>query len=195
VSSLLDIIATQLASGATQQISQQLGTDPSATNQAIAMALPVLLQALAHNASTPKGATDLSNALQRDHNGSLLDDVSGYLASGDNQSVGTAILGHVLGGKRGQVEDGIGQATGLDAAQVGALLNVLAPIVLAQLGKTQRQDQLTPTDLSNVLTQQTTQVQADPGAKLGGLAGMLDLNHDGSIADEAMNIGGQLLNM
>ena len=59
----------------------------------------MLVGALARNAQDPSKAGALSNALSRDHDGSVLDDVAGYLGRGDDAD-GDGILGHVLGGKQ-----------------------------------------------------------------------------------------------
>ena len=67
------------------------------TSKAMAAALPLLLGALSRNASQGDGASSLHQALANDHDGSILDDIGGFLGSG-NTSSGNDILGHVLGG-------------------------------------------------------------------------------------------------
>ena len=89
---LLDLLGSQLNSGAVQQISGRLGADRNATSTA---ALPLLLGALAKNASSPDGARQLHDALARDHDGSRLGRVPDPDADGPE---GNAILKH--GGTR-----------------------------------------------------------------------------------------------
>lgn len=190
MSSLLDLLSSELSQSTVQQvISSQLGTDPATTQKAIGAALPMLMGALGRNATTNDGAQALSSALRRDHDGSILNDLAGSLG---NQSVlndGQAILGHVLGGKRGTIEGALGSATGMDTNQVGQLLAMLAPVVLGQLGKTQQQGGLDANALAGLLGGERQAAES----QLGGFASLLDMDGDGSIVDDVMNIGTQVL--
>ena len=53
--------------------------------------------------------------------------------------MGGAILGHVFGGKQGNVASTLGKSTGLQSGQILQLLAMLAPIVMAVLGKQNKQ--------------------------------------------------------
>ena len=139
---ILSSLMGQLGPSAVQQISQQLGAPPGATQSAIQAALPTLLSALANNAQTPQGAQALGSALERDHDGSVLNDLGGFLAGGAAGSAGAAILGHVLGQRQAPVARSLGGATGLDATQSTQLLAMLAPLVMGALGQQQRQEGL-----------------------------------------------------
>jgi len=79
MSGLLDSIGDTLGADLQQQLGQQIGADPQKTSQAIQAALPMLLSGLNHNASKPDGAASLLGALQRHHDGSLLDNLGGLL--------------------------------------------------------------------------------------------------------------------
>jgi hypothetical protein len=57
----------------------------------------------------------------------------------------------VLGSDRRNIESALGEATGLDADALAKLLPLLAPLVLAQLGKAQNEKGLDPADLSSML--------------------------------------------
>ena len=185
--SLLDMLQQRLGGDAVNQISKQLGTDPATTQTAIAAALPMLVGALARNARDPGKAGALANALGR-HDGSVLDDVAGYLGRGDTGD-GDGILGHVLGGKKETVQTGLGQAAGLDPAKAGTLLAMLAPLVMGALGKAQREKGLDPGGLAGMLgSEQQRAADAAPGV-MGMLSSFLDRDHDGSVMDD---IGGML---
>jgi hypothetical protein len=186
--SLLDMLQQRLGGNAVQQISQQLGTDHGTTESAIAAALPMLVGALARNAQDPAQAGALSNALSRDHDGSVLDDVAGYLGRGGTGD-GDGILGHVLGGQRQSVQSGLGHISGLDPAKAGMLLSLLAPLVMGALGKAQRDGKLDPGGLAGMLgAERQRAADAAPGV-MGMLGKFLDRDGDGSIMDD---IGGML---
>jgi hypothetical protein len=89
--------------------------------------------------------------------------------------IGGAILGHIFGNKRGHVEEGVGQASGLNAQQVGQLLMMLAPIVMGVLGRMKQRGRVDAQALPRVLEQGRTEAeqQAPPdlGAILGGIFG------------------------
>ena len=191
--SILDLVTQTLGSGATRQIGQQLGVDESAAAKAISGALPMLVGALARNSASSGGAGALASALDRDHDGSILDDIGGFLGGGGAQGAGEGILKHVLGGRQQQVQSGLGQVSGLDSGKAGQLLAMLAPIVMGALGKAQRGRGLDAGSLGAMLgEEQRTIEQREPG--LGGLLGnLLDADGDGSVVDDITKIGGSLL--
>jgi hypothetical protein len=220
MSSLLEMVASQLQGGNLDQISQALGVDAGTAQQAVNAALPALLGGLAKNASTPDGAQSLASALDRDHDGSMLDNVGGLLggllgggggqggglgsllgmatemlggASAVNPRAanGDGILGHIFGDRRGNVEQGIAKASGLDLGQIAKLLPILAPMVMAALGKTKRQQGLDAGGVAEMLGQQRASVQQQGG--LGGLLNLIDLDGDGNALEEITQIGGGLL--
>ncbi len=191
--SLLDQLTQSLGPNALQQISQQLGTDSGATSSAISAALPVLLGALASNASTASGANALNTALDQ-HDGSALDNVMGALSQGQG-GIGARILSHVLGNKQPAVATGIGSATGLDASKVASLLAMLAPLVMGALGKAKSANGLDAGGLASMLGQERDHITANASSGSGGLTGllgMLDQNHDGSVADDVLGMAGKL---
>lgn len=127
-------IGEQIASG----IASQLGVKEGQAQSAISTALPVLITTLNKNAQSGD-ADNISKALERDHDGSILDNVGSYL-SGGNFSDGAGILSHILGSKQSQVENAVSKTSGLSGAQTSKLLMILAPIIMGYLGK-QKQSQ------------------------------------------------------
>lgn len=183
--SLTNELQALLGGDRISQMSSAIDADNNSTQVAVQAAIPVLLGALARNASSQDGAGSLFSALTRDHDGSLLNDLSGVLR-GSESSIGGGILGHVLGGKQPAVENQLGRASGLNAAQIGKILMMLAPIVMAYLGRQQRTRGLDSGGLSDVL-QRERSYQNQAG--LGPLTSILDQDGDGSIIDD---IGGML---
>lgn len=137
MSSLFDLLGSQLGGSNLQQMSggiaDQLGIDPGQASAAVASAMPLLLGALAKNASTPHGANQLSSVLDRDHDGSVLDDLGSAFSGGASAS-GMRAVNHIFGADSASVTNHIGQQSGLDMAQVTKILAMLAPIVLGFLG-------------------------------------------------------------
>ena len=190
--SIFDSVTEQLSGPNLTQLSQQIGADEATTSQAVQAALPMLLGGLARNASSPDGAASLGNALN-EHRGGLMENLGGLLGNAEG-GTGAGILGHIFGQRRGSVEAGVGQATGLQQHQVGKLLMVLAPIVMAALARRQQAHQEQevpvpgsaapttsgPAGLPDILEREAQEAQQRAPTGLGGLLGMLDRDGDGN---------------
>lgn len=209
--SLLQELQQRLTPERIQALSQQLGSDEETTAQAIATALPLLIGGLAYNANQGQDqVASLDRALERDHDGSLLDQLGSLLQGGGlggmlggllgNRSAqtetqsepsgqierravdGQGILEHVLGPRREAVERGVSQASGLDQAKAGQLLALLAPIVMSALGRLKRQHNLSGPQVKEVLEHDRSEIERRmPNTPQGGLLGILDSNKDGKV--------------
>ena len=186
--SLQDLLGQEQGNEAVEKLSQSIGANQTSVNSAIQMALPMILSSLARNANEPQGAQNLNQALEQDHDGSLLDNLSGYLGSGaqspqdSRQTNGIGILEHIFGGKESTVAKEVSQKTDLDMGQVAQLLITLAPIVMGYLGKQKRQENLDSGGLSNWLGGQREQIEQSPQG--GFLNSILDRDGDGGTMDD-----------
>jgi hypothetical protein len=191
MSSVLDLLYSQLGAGGIETISRQLGIDPQTAQKAVAGAIPILTGAMARNASSPAGAADLHQSLQQ-HDGSILDRALEALGQGDGSGAG--ILGSILGGGQDHAATSLAKATGLDSGTALRLLMMLAPLVMGALGRAHKQQGLDPGDLAGMLRAEHEQAQsAVPASVLGDLSSLLDTNHDGSVVDDVAHLGGSLL--
>ncbi len=189
---ILEQITGQLAGGNLDALSKQLGVDPGIANQAIAAALPMIVGAMAKNASTPQGAEALDNALAKDHDGSILGQLGGFLGSSDN-GAGAGILGHVFSGNLGNVVNTVSQMSGMDASKTGSLLENLAPIVMGTLGQQKRQQNMGSDGIAGMLINAVTQTQGGQNSTMSGAIGMLNSMFDQDGDGSALNdIGGML---
>jgi hypothetical protein len=190
--SLEDLLGQQQGNQAVDQISQQVGAQPNLVNTAIQMALPMILNQLANNAASPQGAESLNNALERDHSGGILGNLGGLgsLIFGGGQQPASkevdsgGILGHIFGNNQGQVTQQVSQQTGLGVGQVAQILMMLAPIVMAYLGKQKQQQNLDADGLSDLLGQQQQQIQSSGNPMFDMASRMLDKDGDGSAMDD-----------
>ena len=78
------------------------------------------------------------------------------------------LLGHIFGGRRGSVEEGVGKASGLNAAQVAQLMAMLAPIVMGVLGRMKQTKGLDANRLPEVLNDGGL---GGPGGGFGSILG------------------------
>jgi len=190
MASIIDDLMNRLAGAGLSQVSRELGTDTATTANAVTSALPVLLSALARNARSDDGAASLAAALQRDHDGSILNDVPAAVSqyqSGD----GASILQHIFKGQSNAVATGLGQASGLQPDKATALLTMLAPLVMGALGMAQRTENLDATGVASILGQEHASLPPTT-AGLGGMLGLLDANRDGSVVDDIGGLASQI---
>ena len=189
--SLLDMLQDQLSGEQAAQVSKRIGVDQAMGQKAIGAALPALMAALAGNARKKEGAARLADALERDHDGSILDDLSGFLSRGDTKD-GEGILKHALGTRRPAVESEVARQTGLDAKAISGLLPLLAPLVMGALGRQKRQEGLDPNGLSSMLAGEGQRArEVAPGA-MNLLGSLLDDEGDGLDAGDLADAGKKL---
>jgi hypothetical protein len=189
MTTILESLSQQLGSQDTvRQIGRQIGVDEQQAGTAVAAALPLLLGALNRNASQPEGAEALFGALERDHDGSILDNLQGFLANA-SAGPGASILGHVLGDRNDAVAANLGRTTGLDKRKAAMLLMTLAPIVLGALGRARQQHNLNAGTLASTLGNERARVVQTAGPAATLLEQMLDKDGDGSIADDVAQQG------
>lgn len=173
---LMDILQGQVSDDLLNQLSNHIGAEPQQTAQATTGIFATLVGGLANNASNQDGLSSLYSALDRDHDGSILDDLAGLVggmmqgsAQESRATNGMGIVGHILGDRQEAVAEQIGQSSGLSAGQVLKLLPILAPIVMSVLGKTKNSGGLDLGGLANILMGSAQQAQRQPG--MGDLLG------------------------
>ncbi|CAN5684952.1 DUF937 domain-containing protein [soil metagenome] len=198
--SLQDLLGQEKGTTALNEISNTVGADSSAVSSAIQMALPAIIGGLANNAATPQGAQNLDQALQRDHDGSILGNLGGLgsLIMGQLQTAeptpkqldAGGILGHILGNKQAPVVEQVSQNTGLNMGQVAQVLMMLAPLVMGYLGKQKQEQNVGADGLGGLLGGLLGggQVQGGPAATgnpmMDMASSMLDQDRDGSSLDD-----------
>lgn len=183
MNAITQIITQQLSGGAARTLAQRFGISESTAHTAIQMAVPLIVAAMARNASQPQEAQNIYQAVAKDHDGSIFDNLMGYL--GNPQSAnGAGILNHVFGSQQPAIQNNLAQATGMDQSSAGGLLETLAPLVMGSLGQAQQQNGLDASGLSNFLNNQQQQAQANAPDAMSMLSSMLDQNKDGSSMDD-----------
>lgn len=166
-------------------ISNKLGLDKKQANDALLASLPSIVSALNGNTQSKMGLKSLDKAIEKDHDGSLLDNLSGYFQNPDLND-GKGILKHTLGSRRTGVEEKLSAKTGVDANSIGKILEFAAPLVLSYLGKQKKESSSNnglADILSNLLNSNTNSSNdpADNGFDVGDIANMFINNRKGGI--------------
>ncbi len=189
---ILEILQGHMTPEVLGALGQQTGATPQQAAQASDSIFSTILGGLAKNATTPQGAEGILGALDRDHDGSILNDVMGLLTGGGQVAQasslnGAGILGHILGGQQSGAMDMIAKATGMDQSAVGSLMIKLAPLVMGVLGKQHQQaGGLGTAGLGAMLGGAVQTQQSNPMMQMA--MNFLDKNGDGSIMDDIMGM-------
>ncbi len=178
---LTETLMSQLSQGGLSAVGQKIGADERTAASALSTAVPLLVAALARNASTTEGAASLQQALVKDHDGSILEHVTDFLGNPEAAN-GAGILRHVLGHQQVTVQQGLSRSLGLESNQIGTLLQIAAPLLMGALGKQQQQQGFDLGSLASFLGgQQQAVQQSNPDimslltGKQSGLSGILGL--------------------
>lgn len=193
MASLVEALSRKIDRTTIAIIAQRIGAPADQTFSAVQAVLPMLVGALAKNSAHEVGAMALRKALGA-HDGGILDDLARAVGAPSHSTTGDAILGHVLGGRRPSIEQGVSRVTGLDANGAGQVLSMLAPIVMAYLGKQARSSGMDAGRLASALAHASGQAHESATKESSALTSLLDRDGDGSIADDLGGVGGMLGN-
>ena len=177
MSSLMDLLQATVKDSSISEISRQLGRDEKTTSSAIDAALPMLLGALSRSTKQDDGA-GLNQALATRHDGSILNDVAGYVAKNDQRD-GNGILGHILGENKGIAAQMLGSSSGIGEDKAESLMATLAPVVLGALGKAKADNKLGAGDLTRMLASESQSLQQRSPSMMNAVWGLLDADGDG----------------
>jgi hypothetical protein len=196
---LRDLFQGQINDILVDQISNQFGIkDREQAETAVEGGFTTLLNAIAKNVASPSGAAGFAGALERDHDGSILDDISGFLGGSrelenTNMLNGPGILKHLLGGQQNQVVEMLGQATGLHKSQAGQILMSLAPVIMGMMGRQKKVNNLDQKSLADMITRGTSNFNRQSPTNTSLITKMLDKDGDGSAMDDIMSMGAKAL--
>ena len=158
---LTQVLMSALGSQGLDSMAQKAGVQREQASSALEGIIPAILGGMAKNTQSPEGAGSLISALDKDHDGSILDNVAGFMGDSSKAGIGAGILKHVLGGNRSNVESRLGEKTGMSSGSIGTLMEIAAPLIMGYLGKQRKQN---PSGMSN----------SGIGSILGGLTGAAD---------------------
>jgi hypothetical protein len=175
------------------QLAEQVGGNEGQVKNGVMAALPAMLTALSKNTGTEKGAQELNNALETKHDGSILNNLSGYLSNPDLKD-GAGILNHLFGNQTSNVANAVSQSSGLDTNGSMKMLQMLAPILMGMLGQQKKQNNLDAEGIGNLTSMLASNFGSEAGASgiMEAVTNLLDANKDGNVMDDIMGMVGKL---
>ena len=174
------------------QLAEQVGGNEGQVKNGVMAALPAMLTALSKNTGTEKGAQELNNALETKHDGSILNNLSGYLSNPDLKD-GAGILNHLFGSQTSNVANAVSQSSGLDLNGSMKMLQMLAPVLMGMLGQQKKQNNLDAKGLGNLTSMLASNFGSEAGASgiMDVVTNLLDANKDGNVMDDIMGMVGK----
>ena len=175
------------------KLAEQVGGNEGQVKNGVMAALPAMLTALSKNTGTEKGAQELNNALETKHDGSILNNLSGYLSNPDLKD-GAGILNHLFGSQTSNVANAVSQSSGLDSNGSMKMLQMLAPVLMGMLGQQKKQNNLDAEGIGNLTSMLASNFGSEAGASgiMEAVTNLLDANKDGNVMDDIMGMVGKL---
>ena len=193
MSFLLDLIKTQLNDSHYSSFGQAIGANSEQTKSAVNQALPLLLGALSNKASSNTGLDFVTSLLDKNHDGSILDDILGMVIGGSVAPQGTSALKSILGNQVSAVENHVAENSGLNNDAIAKLLPMLASVVMGALTNAQSSQKLSGQGLRSFLEKESTSITQNQPETSSFLTSILDQNKDGNIIDDIAKMGAGIL--
>lgn len=198
--SLIDLLTGNTGNQVAEQAENKFGISKNQIIALLAVATPLVISYLRNKSQDNKEAEALNNALDKDHDGSILNNTSQLEA---RQNEGGSILSHVFGNEKGNVENQLSQNTGISIDKIGPILAMLAPVIMGYIGKEKQQNNVGAGGLGDLLggilggaQNQAQQQQSSPlndilGSVLGGGQSQSSGNPLNDILGSVLGSGGQ----
>ena len=172
--SLIDLITGNAGNQVAEQAENKFGVNKNQIIALLAVAAPLVISYLRKKSQDANEAEALNNALDRDHDGSILNDPSQVEA---RQQEGGSILDHIFGGQKAQVENSLSENTGISMDKIGPILSMLAPVIMGYIGREKQANGVNSGGLGDllggILGGAQNQAQAQPSNPLNDILGQV----------------------
>lgn len=174
---LIDLLTGNSSNQVAEQAENKFGISKNQIIALLAVAAPLVISYLRNKSQDANEAEALNNALDKDHDGSILDNPSQAI---ERESEGNSILDHIFGSNKTNVENQLSANTGISMDKIGPVLAMLAPVIMGYIGKEKQQNNVGAGGLGDLLggilggaSQQAQTQQSNPlndilGSVLGG---------------------------
>jgi len=169
---LIDLLTGNTGTQVADQAENKFGINRNQVLALLAVAAPLIISYLRKKSEDNKEAEALNNALDKDHDGSILDDPSQLET---RQSEGGSILNHIFGNDKQNVENQLSQNTGISIDKIGPVLAMLAPVIMGYIGKEKQQNNVGSGGLGDllggILGNASNQAQSQQSSPLNDILG------------------------
>ena len=137
---LLDLITGSTGNQVAEQAENKFGISKNQIIALLIVAAPLVISYLKKKSENADEAEKLNAALDKDHDGSILNDPAQALNRGQE---GDSILSHIFGGEKANVENQLSQNTGISMDKIGPILAMLAPEIMGYIGQQKQANNVT----------------------------------------------------
>lgn len=170
--SLIDLLTGNTSNQIADQAENKFGINRNQVIALLAVAAPLIISYLRKKSQDANEAEALNKALDKDHDGSILNDPSQLET---RQAEGGSILNHIFGGDKNNVENQLSQNTGISIDKIGPVLAMLAPVIMGYIGKEKQQNNVGAGGLGDflggILGNASNQAQAQQSNPLNDILG------------------------
>lgn len=186
--SLLDLITGNAGNQVAEQGENKFGISKNQIIALLVVAAPLVISYLKKKSENAEEADKLNAALDKDHDGSILNNPAQAL---ERQQEGDSILGHIFGGEKANVENQLSQNTGISMDKIGPVLAMLAPVIMGYIGQQKQANNVTSGGglgdlLGGILGSASQQAQTSDnplGNILGSVLGGAQQSSGGGLGD------------
>lgn len=186
--SLIDLLTGNTSNQVASQAENKFGISKNQVIALLAVATPLVISYLRNKSKDAKEAEALNSALDKDHDGSILDNPQNVES---RQSEGNSILDHIFGGNKASVENQLSQNTGISMDKIGPVLAMLAPIIMGYIGKEKQQNNVSAGGLGdllgNILGGASQQAQTQQSNPLNDIIGSVLGNNNTQSSSNPLN--------
>lgn len=172
--SLIDLITGNAGTQVAEQAENKFGIQKNKVMALLAVAAPLVISYLRNKSQDANEAEALNQALDRDHDGSVLNDPSQLEA---RQQEGGSILDHIFGRQKAQVENSLSEQTGISMNKIGPILAMLAPLIMGYIGREKQSNGVNSGGLGDllggILGGAQNQAQAQPSNPINDILGQV----------------------
>lgn len=145
---LLDLFTGKEGNDVAEKAESKFGINKKQIIALLIVATPLVISYLRKKANDKNEAEALDKALEKDHDGSILNNLS---AVEEKEQEGNSILGHIFGNDKPQVENELSEKTGISLSKIGPILAMAAPIIMGFIGKEKRANNVNSGRLGDLL--------------------------------------------
>ncbi|RCU44920.1 DUF937 domain-containing protein [Chryseobacterium lacus] len=171
---LMDLLTGNAGTQVAEKAENKFGVSKNQIIALMAVAAPLIISYLRKKSEDSNEAEALNNALEKDHDGSILNDPTKVE---DRQEEGASILDHIFGGQKSQVENSLSENTGISMSKVGPILAMLAPLIMGYIGKEKKSKDVNSGGLGDllggILGGAQKDAQAEPSNPLNDILGQV----------------------
>lgn len=166
---LIDLLTSSTSTNVAQNAENKFGISKNQIIALMAVAAPLVISHLRKKSEDSNEAEALERALDKDHDGTILDDPEQV---NNRINEGNSILDHIFGNQKNVVENQLSSNTGISMDKIGPVLSMLAPVIMGYIGKEKRSSGGSISDLLGGILGQAQQ-KAEPSSPINDILGQV----------------------